>query len=115
MTHLCTPRAWHSHQCCRSSVCCQLGQTYCQLSFSPLNLSREMDGVSFTIASIFIHDQIDYMIVSFYKGCTWTTSRPWSSELSTPVTVHFLEDQERILTSDPASPPLSPLPTKEPC
>ena len=32
-----------------------------------------------------------------------------------PVTVHFLEDLERILTSDPASPPLAPLSTSEPC
>ena len=32
-----------------------------------------------------------------------------------PVTVYFLEDLERILTSDPASPPLAPLSTKEPC
>ena len=29
-----------------------------------------MDGVSFTTASIFIHDQVDYTMVSFYKGCT---------------------------------------------
>ena len=27
----------------------------------------------------------------------------------------FLEDLERILTSDPASPPLAPLSTSEPC
>ena len=32
-----------------------------------------------------------------------------------PVTVHFLEDLERILTSDPARPPLAPLSTSEPC
>ena len=29
-----------------------------------LNLSRGMDGVSFSIASIFIHNQIDYAMVS---------------------------------------------------
>ena len=45
----------------------------------------------------------------------WTTSRPWSSRLSIPVTVHFLEDLERILTSDPARPPLASQPTNEPC
>ena len=49
------------------------------------------------------------------KGAHWTTSRPWSSRLSIPVTVHFLEDLERNLTSDPAWPPLSPLSTSEPC
>ena len=32
-----------------------------------------------------------------------------------PVTVCFLEDLERILTSDPARPPLAPLSTSEPC
>ena len=32
-----------------------------------------------------------------------------------PVTVHFLEDLERILTSDPASPPLATLSTNESC
>ena len=31
-----------------------------------------------------------------------------------PVTVHFLEDLERILTSDPARPPLAPQSTNEP-
>ena len=31
------------------------------------------------------------------------------------VTVHFLEDLERILTSDPARQPLAPLSTNEPC
>ena len=31
------------------------------------------------------------------------------------VTVHFLEDLERILTSVPARPPLAPLSTNEPC
>ena len=29
-----------------------------------------MDGVPLTIASIFIHYQVDYTMVSFYKGCT---------------------------------------------
>ena len=32
--------------------------------------------------------------------------------MSIPVTVNFLEDLERILTYDPASPPLA---TNEPC
>ena len=32
-----------------------------------------------------------------------------------PVTVHFLEDLERILTSDQATPPLAPLSTNGPC
>ena len=32
-----------------------------------------------------------------------------------PVTVHFLGDLERILTSDQARPPLAPLSTSEPC
>ena len=31
------------------------------------------------------------------------------------MTVHFLEDLERILTSHPASPPLAPLSSIEPC
>ena len=44
-----------------------------------------------------------------------TTSRPWSSGLSIPVTVHFLEDLERILKSDPSSPSLEALSTKDPC
>ena len=35
--------------------------------------------------------------------------------MSIPVTVHFLEDLERILISDPARPPLTPLSTNEPC
>ena len=47
------------------------------------------------------------------KVAHWTTSRPWSSLLSIPVSVHFLEDLERILTSDPARPPLAPLSTSE--
>ena len=34
--------------------------------FEPLNLSRRMDGVSLTMASIFIHDQVSYAMVSFY-------------------------------------------------
>ena len=34
--------------------------------FEPLNLSRGMDGVSLSIASIFIHNQINYAMVSFY-------------------------------------------------
>ena len=33
------------------------------------------------------------------RAAHWTTSRPWSSWQSIPVTVHFLEDLERILTS----------------
>ena len=35
--------------------------------------------------------------------------------MSMPVTVHFLADLERILTSDPASPPLVHLSTNDPC
>ena len=31
------------------------------------------------------------------------------------MTVHFLEDLERILKSDPARPPLAPLSTSDPC
>ena len=34
--------------------------------FEALNLSRGMDGVSLSIASIFIHNQINYSMVSFY-------------------------------------------------
>ena len=34
--------------------------------FEPLNLSRGMDGVSLSIASIFIYNQIDYAMVSVY-------------------------------------------------
>ena len=36
------------------------------LVFEPLNLSRGMDGVSLSIASIFIHNQINYAMASFY-------------------------------------------------
>ena len=32
--------------------------------FEPFNLSRGMDGVSLAIASILIHDQVDYTMVS---------------------------------------------------
>ena len=34
--------------------------------FEPLNLSRGMDGVSLSIACIFIHNQINYAMVSCY-------------------------------------------------
>ena len=34
--------------------------------FEPLNLSRGMDGVSLSLASILIHNQINYTMVSFY-------------------------------------------------
>ena len=34
--------------------------------FEPLNLSRGMDGMSLSIASIFIHNQINYAMASFY-------------------------------------------------
>ena len=69
--HLCTPWAWSSHQWCRSSVCHQLGQIYHLVSFEPLNLSRGVDGVSFSITSILIDNQVNYAIVSFYKGSTF--------------------------------------------
>ena len=69
----------------------------------------------FTIASILIHDEVDYTMIGSTKAAHWTTSRPWSSWLSIPVTVLFLEDLERSPTSDPARPPLAPLFTNEPC
>ena len=34
--------------------------------FEPLNLSRGMDGVTLSIASIFIHNKVNYAMVSFY-------------------------------------------------
>ena len=34
--------------------------------FEPLNLSRGMDGVSLSIASIFINNQVNYAMVIFY-------------------------------------------------
>ena len=87
-------------------------QTWTDLSSTEfLNLSRGMDGVPFTITSIFIHNQVYYAMVSFYKGSTFDHIKVL--EFMT-VKVHFLEDLERILASDLARPPFDPLCTKEP-
>ena len=41
-------------------------------------------------------------------------SHPGISQLSIPVTVHFLDDVFSTLTSEPAKPSFAPLSTKEP-
>ena len=71
--------------------------------------------MSFTIASIFIHDQIDYTMVSFYKGCRLDHIKTLEFMIVNSSDSAFPGGSGKILPSDPASPPLAPLSTKEPC
>ena len=74
-----------------------------------------MDGVSYTIACIFICNQVKYAVVSLYKS--WTLDHIKDLEFMTVNNSDstFAGVSGRILTSDPARPPFAPLSTKEPC
>ena len=69
--------------------------------------------MSLSIASIFIHNQINYGMVSFYSGCTLDHIK--ALELMTVNSSDSAFPRGSGLTSDPARPPLAPLSTSEPC
>ena len=80
----------------------------------PFNLTWRVDGVASTIIGILMHDENHFAMVGMEEGSTGTMSNPGSSWLSTPVTETVLPVLSKILTSDPARPPLAPLSIRDP-
>ena len=76
----------------------------------PLNLACRVDGMTFHIIGILTHDEVNIAMI-----CVSQCSTLHYVQTIDLVLVHFLEDLERILTSEPARPPLAPLSTSEPC
>ena len=74
-----------------------------------------MDGVAFTIASILIHDKVDYTMGSFYQSCTLDYIKALELMTLNFSDIAFSGESGRILKTDASSPPLAPLSTNEPC
>ena len=83
-------------------------------ALKPFNLTWRVDGVASTIIGILMHDENHFAIVGMEEGSTGNMSNPGSSWLSMPVTETVLPVLSKILTSDPARPPLAPLSIRDP-
>ena len=75
----------------------------------PLDLARRVDGVSSAIIGILMHDEDHFAMIGMEEGSTGNNSKPGSSWLPMPVTETVHPFLSKILTSEPARPPLAPL------
>ena len=78
----------------------------------PFNLTWRVGGVASAIIGIFMHDENHFAMIGMEEGSTGKMSKPGSSWLSMPVTETVLPVLSKILTSEPASPPLAPVETR---
>ena len=80
-----------------------------------LNWTWRVDGVASAIIGIFMHDENHFAMIGIEEGSTEVTmSNQGSSWLSMPVTETVLPVLSKILSSEPARPPLAPLSIKDP-
>ena len=73
----------------------------------PLNLTWRVDGVASAIIGMIMHDENHFAMIE--RAAQVTMSNPGSSWLPMPVTETVLPVLSKILTSEPARPPLVPL------
>ena len=80
----------------------------------PLNLARRVDGVAFAIICILMDDEDHFAMIGTEEAAQVTMSKPGSSWLPMPVTETVCPVLSKILTSEPARPPLAPLSIRDP-